>query len=78
MGTRKLTIHLPEEEIEFAKRYAARHGLTITQLIDRYLRRLQRQEEGPLHPDIVRFSGIIPSEAEGEGEDYRALQGKLR
>lgn len=60
MGTRKLTIRLPEEDIDFAKEYAARHGMTMTQLIDRYLKVLQRRPEGQLHPDIVRFSGILP------------------
>jgi predicted DNA binding CopG/RHH family protein len=34
MATRKLTIRLPEEDIDFAKEYAANHGLTMTQLID--------------------------------------------
>jgi len=36
MPTRKLTVRLPEEDIDFARRFAARHGLTMTQLIDRY------------------------------------------
>lgn len=78
MPTRKLTIRLPEEDIEFAKRYASRHGMTMTQLIDRYLRRLQRQQEGSLHPDIVRFSGILPSDLDAKDEYYQAIQEKHR
>ncbi len=69
MATRILTMRLPEEEIDFAKRYASRHGLTMTQLIDRYLKELQRRPNGSLNPDIVRFSGIIP-EDNGTREDY--------
>ena len=71
MATRKLTIRLPEEEIDFAKEYAASHGLTMTQLINRYLKELQRQPGGRLNPDIIRFSGIIPAD-NGTREDYFA------
>ena len=71
MSTRKLTIRLPEEEIDFAKQYASNHGLTMTQLIDRYLKELRRRSEGDLNPDIVRFSGIIP-ENNGARDDYFA------
>lgn len=41
MSTRKLTIRLPEEEIDFAKRYASNHGMTMTELINRYLKELR-------------------------------------
>lgn len=71
MATRKLTIRLPEDEIDFAKRYASSHGLTMTQLIDRYLKELQRRPDGKLNPDIVRFSGIIKAE-NGTRDDYFA------
>lgn len=69
MATRKLTIRLPEEEIDFAKEYAAQHGMTMTELIDRYLKALQRRPEGRIDPDIVRFSGIIPEHIDAR-EDY--------
>ena len=78
MGTRKLTIRLPEEEIDFAKEYAARHGLTMTQLIDRYLKELQRRPEGQLHPDIVRFSGIIPDQVDARDDYYADIEEKHR
>jgi hypothetical protein len=76
MGTRKLTIRLPEEEIDFAKEYAARHGMTMTQLIDRYLKVLQRCPEGKLHPDIVRFSGIIPENIDARDAYHAGLEEK--
>lgn len=76
METRKLTIRLPEEDIDFAKDYAARHGLTMTQLIDRYLKELQRRPEGRLHPDIVRFSGIIPEQVDARDDYYASLEDK--
>lgn len=70
MSTRKLTVRLPEEDIDFAKDYAARHGMTLTELIDRYLKQLRLRPEGGLHPDIVRFSGIVPNDLDAR-EDYR-------
>ncbi|MCD6527508.1 MAG: hypothetical protein J7K75_11010 [Desulfuromonas sp.] len=76
MPTRKLTVRLPEEEIDFAKGYAARHGLTMTQLIDRYLKSLQHLPEGDLNPDIIRFSGIIPETVDSRDEYYSALEEK--
>ncbi|MDT8442290.1 MAG: DUF6364 family protein [Desulfuromonadales bacterium] len=78
MSTRKLTIRLPEEEIDFARNYAARHGLTMTQLIDRYLKALQRRPEGRLDPDIVRFSGIIPEDLDARDEYHGGMAEKHR
>ncbi len=78
MATRKLTIRLPEEDIEFAKDYASKHGITLTELIDRYLKQLRRGPEGDIHPDILRFSGIIPEEIDAPKEYYEAMGDKHR
>ncbi len=76
MTTRKLTIRLPEEEIEFAKNYASKHGITLTELIDRYLKQLRRRPEGGIHPDILRFSGIIPADIDACAEYHEAMEEK--
>ncbi len=76
MTTRKLTIRLPEEDIEFAKNYASKHGITLTELIDRYLKQLRRGAEGGIHPDILRFSGIIPAEIDTRKEYHEAMEDK--
>ena len=78
MSTRKLTVRLPEEDIDFAKGYAARHGMTLTELIDRYLRQLRRTPQGGLHPDILRFSGIVPGDIDARKERRNALEEKHR
>ena len=78
MSTRKLTVRLPEEDIDFAKGYAARHGMTLTELIDRYLRQLRQRPEGGLHPDIQRFSGIVPSDIDARKEHRIAMAEKHR
>ena len=69
--TTKLTIRLPREHVEFAKAYARAHGLTVTEVIDRHLRRLQalgRHEPGT---QIAAISGLVPADVDVEGE-YRA------
>jgi hypothetical protein len=76
MATRKLTIRLPEEDIEFAKNYATKHGITMTELIDRYLKQLRRRPEGDIHPDILRFSGIIPEEIDARKGYHEAMEDK--
>ena len=78
MSTRKLTVRLPEEDIDFAKGYAARHGMTLTELIDRYIRQLRRRPAGGLHPDILRFSGIVPGDINALQEYRDALEEKHR
>ena len=76
MATRKLTIRLPEEDIEFAKKYASKQGITMTELIGRYLKQLRRGPEGGIHPDILRFSGIVPEEIDTSKEYYEAMKDK--
>ena len=78
MSTRKLTVRLPAEDIDFAKGYAARHGMTLTELIDRYLRQLRRTPQGRLHPDILRFSGIVPGDIDARQDHRDALEDKHR
>ncbi|WP_224746725.1 DUF6364 family protein [Pelovirga terrestris] len=78
MPARKLTIRLPEEEIEFAKEYALRNGISVTEMIDRYLKNLRKQTRAELHPDIQRFSGIISSNIDAEIAYHEALEEKHR
>jgi len=66
METMKLTVRLPKEDLEFAKRYAREHGLTVTELIDRYLRALQAGPKSKIHPEIARISGLVPSDVDAQ------------
>jgi len=69
MDTAKLTVRLPKNDLEFAKRYAQAHRMTVTELIDRYLRSLQG-EIGTIHPEVERISGLIPAGVDARAE-YR-------
>jgi hypothetical protein len=66
LETTKLTVRLPREDLEFAKRYAQEHRMTVTELIDRYLRRLQETPGTLIHPDVERISGLVPDDVDAE------------
>ncbi len=68
MTTAPLTVNLPKNEIDFLKNYAQKHNLSISQLIDRWVKSLKEKPNIPIHPDIEKLTGIIPSDL-----DYRAV-----
>ncbi|MCK2097681.1 DUF6364 family protein [Thauera aromatica] len=68
--TAKLTIRLPREDLDFAKAFVKAHGVSVTEVIDRYLRSLRRQEEKP-EPEVQRITGLIPADVDGM-EAYRS------
>ncbi len=57
--TAKLTIRLPRDRIEFAKRYAKRHGVTVTEVISRYIAALQDESDGELSPETLCMVGVL-------------------
>ena len=70
MTTAELTVQLPGEEVEFLKTYAQQHGTTVTDLLARYVKRLQNSARRPLHPDIVNITGLVPAHLDAKA-DYR-------
>ena len=69
--TVKLTVRLPREDVEFAKNYAREHGITVTEFIDRYLRRMRQMEERPASRALEAITGLVPDEVDAR-EEYRA------
>lgn len=69
METAKLTVRLPKGDLDFAKRYAEAHRITVTELIDRYLRSLQTGTRS-IHQEVERIAGLIPPEVDARAE-YR-------
>jgi len=67
METAKLTVRLPKNDLDFAKQYAQAHRITVTELIDRYLRSL-RGGGGAIHPEVEKISGLIPPEVDAKAE----------
>jgi hypothetical protein len=78
METAKLTVRLPKKDLDFAKKYAQEHRITVTELIDRYLRRLQEGQPAAIHPEVERISGIVPADVDVEALYHEHLVNKHR
>jgi hypothetical protein len=83
MATKKLTLAIEPQTIEFAKDYAARHKTSVSALFSRYINALTAQEQGgdlSIPPDSVLRSvvGIASSGKAWTDEDlrYEALRGR--
>jgi len=76
METAKLTVRLPKKDLEFAKKYAQEHRITVTELIDRYLQRLQGGQAAAIHPEVEKISGLVPSNVDAESLYYEHLTSK--
>lgn len=76
METGKLTVRLPKTSLDFAKQYAEAHQITVTELIDRYLRSL-REVVGPTSCEVEKISGLIPIDADVEAEYREHLRAKV-
>lgn len=76
METAKLTVRLPKADLDFAKRYARAHRMTLTELIDRHLRRLRSREESEIHPEIEKISGLLPTDVDAKAEFHQHLLDK--
>jgi hypothetical protein len=78
METAKLTVRLPKKELEFAKRYAREHRITVTELIVRSLKRLEGEPEVRIHPEVEKIMGLIPAEIDAEAEYHEHMLRKHR
>lgn len=73
--TAKLTIRLPARDIEFTKSYAKAHGMTVTEVIDRYLR-MRALEEQASSPELDFIMGLVPSDVDAKEEHKHHLRQK--
>lgn len=68
MTANEATLILPAEQVAFLHEYARRHGMTAADLLGRYVGRLKRAEEEPLHPDILALTDLAPADMEGRSD----------
>jgi len=71
--TSKLTVRLPTDSVDTAKAYARDHGMTVTDLVDRYFRRLRITDSQP-GEEVRSITGLLPPVIDGEA-DYRRFLG---
>ena len=76
MEQTKLTVRVPRDLLEGAKRYAKAHNTTLTRLISTSLPGLSAQEDPLVDAPIVRrLSGILSKDV-SVGDYDRYLEGK--
>ena len=68
--TTRITVRLPKRDVEFAKAYAKAHGLSMSEVIDRYLRRLRELERHTPSPELDTITGLLPADLDAE-QAYR-------
>lgn len=65
--TKKLTIRLPENHLDFVKRYAKEQGVTVTEVFARYPRGLSAATGKP-GLKVQRMTGILPAQIDARAE----------
>jgi len=70
MDLTKLTVRVPRNLLEGAKRYARQHDTTLTRLVSEYLRQISAESD-PLAdaPTVQRLSGALSQDV--SLQDYR-------
>lgn len=76
MQMSKLTIRLPKEEVGFARQYAKNHGMSLTELIARYFRSIQRSFQGELNSEVQKIAGLIPEDIDARKEYLEYIEAK--
>jgi len=69
MEETKLTVRVPRDLLENAKRYAAQNDTTLTGLIEAYLRRIPARQSLDQAPIVRRLSGTLPPDV--TVQDYK-------
>lgn len=67
MNDARMTIRLPGASLEFARQYAGNMGMTVTELVVRYLDRLKEAFADNGIPASVRdVAGIVPKSVDAK------------
>ncbi len=75
MDESKLTVRIPRELVEKAKKYAAQNHTTVTRLIKAYLQQLPTQGSLKDAPIVMRLSGLLSQDV-SISDYHKHLQGK--
>lgn len=70
---KKLTLRLNKRLIEHAKRYAAQHNISVSELVETFFLHLEEKDETD-HTSLVRqLTGVLPADVDAEQEYGRYL-----
>lgn len=60
---KKLTLRLNKRLIEQAKQYAAKHNLSVSELVETYFLNLEQDETAEHTPLVQQLTGLLPQSA---------------
>lgn len=63
---KKLTLRLNKRLIEQAKQYAAKHNLSVSELVETYFLNLEQDETAEHTPLVQQLTGLLPQSADVE------------
>lgn len=63
---KKLTLRLNKRLIEQAKQYAARHNLSVSELVETYFLNLKEADSEEHTPLVQQLTGILPESVDVE------------
>ena len=63
---KKLTLRLNKRLIEQAKLYAAKHNISVSELVETFFLRLEDTTEGVHTPLVRQLTGILPEDVDVE------------
>jgi len=76
MNETKMTVRVPRDLLENAKRYARKHDTTLTRLVSNYLRRISSQDDLVNEAPIVQHLSGSLSQDVSEADYHSYLEGK--
>lgn len=62
----KLTLRLNKRLIDQAKKYAAKHNISVSELVETFFLRLEEDDEGAHSPLVRQLTGILPESVDVE------------
>lgn len=62
MEKAELKIEISRLQAEFLMKYTEQTGISASQLVSQYIDQLKLLETIPIHPDVQKYTGIIPDE----------------
>lgn len=73
---KKLTLRLNSRLIEQAKRYADRHNISVSELVETFFLQLEESGEAEHTPLVRQLTGILPSDIDVAQAYDRYVMGK--
>lgn len=65
-----ITIPIPEEDLRFLEAWTREQGTTVEEFFTREASNLRQHLQAPLHPAVIRATGVIRGDIDAEKE-YR-------